>query len=706
MTNDRRPGIGPLCVVAVFIAATVRSPGVEVQMWTHRSAADFETGQLQDVVAASTDSVQLSRRMRPLADLGVGHVWAMASEPDGRLVVATGSPGYVLRVSSDGEIEKLYEAKDEQIFALAVGDDRTVYFGSSPSGDVFRMRPNAEPEKLFETQETYIWALGVDREGALLAATGTRGRLYRIALEGSGDVHFQSKQKHLLSLAVGQDGACYVGTSNDGLVYRVDPNGRGFVLYDAPQADVHALNLDGRGVLYAGTGTPERPNLPANASRRLMPPVWTWFATFPAALTYLGPLAPVPDAAPTAPPAPSTRGPLRLGGAASGENSVYQIGPDGVVDEVFREKSLILCLASQAEHLLVGTGQEGRLFLVHPKSGERQSLARLGSGQVQCMVSQPDGAVVLGTGTPGKLWVVEPRYSPMGTMVSEVFDAKLQSRWGKSLANVQAPDGAAVSIEFRSGNVRQPDDTWSAWSGDSSALPPSRFLQYRATLKTARADATPSLNSITVYYATVNRPPLLESLEIPNLAAAPVTTAGEKIEIRWKAADPNGDPLIYDLDVQKEGWPDWVSIAREVKVGEFRWDPQSMPSGVYRIRVTASDSLANRREDALSTSRESEPFVLDRDPPAVAIRSVGRLDRRFEVVAVAKDDQTRLTAAAYSVDAQNWKPIFPDDGLFDSTEEAVSFQTDELPPGSYLLLVRFRDSAGHFGVADVVLNVD
>jgi hypothetical protein len=706
MTSDRPHASRRLCVVAILAAATVPSSGAEVQTWTHRSAADFETGQLQDVVAASTDSIQLSRRMRLLADLGVGHVWAMASEPDGRLVVATGSPGYVLRVSTEGEIEKLYEAKDEQIFALTVGDDRTVYFGSSPSGDVFRIRPNADPEKLFETQETYVWALGMDRDGALLAATGTRGRLYRIALEGAGNLHFQSKQKHLLSLAVGDDGACYVGTSNDGLVYRVDPNGRGFVLYDAPQADVHALTLDGQGVLYAGTGTPERPNLPANASKRRIFPFWTWSQAPQAAVLYLGPLAPVPDAAPSGAAAPSTRGPLRLGGAAGGENSVYQIAPDGVVDEIFREKSLILCLASQADHLLVGTGQEGRLFLVHPKSGERQSLARLGSGQVQCMVSRPDGAVVLGTGTPGKLWVVEPHYSPKGAVVSEVFDAKLQSRWGKNMANVEAPEGASVSIEFRAGNVRQPDDTWSPWSSDSSALPPSRFLQYRATLETSRADATPALYSLTVYYATVNRPPILETLEIPNLAASPVTTAGGKIEIRWKAADPNGDPLIFDLDVRKEGWPDWISIAREVQVGEFQWDPQSMPSGVYRLRITASDALANRRQDALSTSRESEPFVLDRDPPVVSIRSAERVGRRFEVVAFAKDDQTRLAAAAFSVDARNWKPIFPDDGLFDSAEETVSFQTDELPPGAYLLLVRFRDSAGHFGVADAVLNVD
>lgn len=700
----RRPGSVVTCLFAV---STLIGPAdaVEVQTWTHRTAADFESGQMDRVVVTSTHQVRLARQMNSLADPGVAHVWAMARLPDGNFVAATGSPGRVVRIAPTGEIETLHESKDEQIFALAVGQDGTIYFGTSPGGDVYKMARDGRPEVLFTTEETYIWSLALDGNSALWAATGSRGRLYRISLEGEGGVHFQTKQKHLLSLAAGENGAAYVGTSNDGLIFRVDADGSGFVLHDAPQADVQALLLDRSGRLYAGTGTPERPNLPAPTSLRQFPPFGVPGRSGVSLFGFLGPLAPVADAPAPPPTSSRPREPFRAGLPAAGENSVYRIARDGQVDEILREKALVLSLGFQGDCLLIGTGQEGRLFLVDPKSLERQTLAHLDSGQIQSMVAQPDGSVVVGTGTPGRTWTVENRYAPRGVLVSEVFDAKMQTRWGKSTYQADVPDNTRLSVEYRAGNVKDTDDTWSSWTRDSSTLPLSRFLQYRAVLDTRDGASTPSLSGLTLYYATVNRPPVIESIEVPDLASSPISDASGKLTIRWKANDPNGDELQYDLDVKKDGWPEWVSAARNVTAQEFAWDPASMPSGSYRFRVTANDGRANRQGEALSATRQSDPFVLDRDPPQVTISAVRPLSPRFEIVASAKDGQTRLTAASYSLDGAAWTPLFPDDGLFDSTEETVTFQTEPLASGSYLLLVRFRDSAGRIGVADTVLRV-
>lgn len=695
-------------VIAMAIVLTghisERASAVEVQTWTHKTAADFETCQQDRVVVTSTDQVRLARQMNSLADPGVAHVWAIARLPDGNFVAATGSPGRVVRIAPTGEIETLHESKDEQIFALAVGSDGTIYFGTSPGGEIYKKARNEEPQVLFTTEETYIWSLELDGDSALWAATGTSGRLYRISLEGDGVVHFQAKQKHLLSLAAGPNGTAYIGTSNDGLIYRVDAEGSGFVLYDAPQADVQALLTDSMGNLYAGTGTPERPNLPSPTSSLRAPPIFPGTIGM-ALLGYLGPLAPVADAPTPDSSSAKPRDPFRPGAVGAGENSVYRIGPDGNVDEIFREKALILSLGLQGDQLLVGTGQEGRLFLVEPKSRERQTLARLDSGQVQSMVAQPDGSVVIGTGTPGKTWIVENRHAPRGLLLSEVFDAKLQTRWGKNAFKAEIPDKTRCTMEFRAGNVKDPDDTWSSWTQDSSTLPLARFLQYRAILETSDGASSPELSATSIYYASVNRPPMIDAIETPDLASSPISDASAKITIRWKASDPNGDALEYDLDVKKEGWPEWVSAARDVTSEDFQWDPTSMPSGVYRFRVTANDARANRQGEALSVSRESETFVLDRDPPQVTISAVRSLSPRFEIVASGKDGQTRLTTAAYSLDGAKWTPLFPDDGLFDTNEESLKFQTEPLASGSYLLLVRFRDSAGRIGVADTVLSV-
>jgi hypothetical protein len=690
-------------VLLASIQATV--VGVEVQTWTHDTQTDFEPAMLDGVVVSSDGSVELGRQLSALANLEVGHVWSMARQPDGAILAGTGSPGRVIRILADGQVQSLHESRDQQIFALAVAPDGSIYYGSSPSGEVFRYSPAGEVSAVFETEETYIWGLTIDAAGTLLVATGPKGRLYRVDAQGKGEIFFEAKQQHLLSMVRGKDGSVYLGTSTDGLIYRVDAEGKGFVLYDAPQADVQTLLLDDAGNLYAGTGTPDRPNFPM-PSARLWSPTRA-IAGLTLSAFFAPPLVPVADnPAPAPAPGPAPRSAPRSNVAGAGENSVFRIAVDGQVDEVFREKCLVLSLGLQEGRLLIGTGLEGRLYAVDPQTRIRQSLARLASGQVQAMLALPDGGIVLGTGTPGQLWRVDPRYAAKGVMESVVLDAKLQARWGQGSSSAQIPPGSRLLLEYRSGNVEKPDETWSAWSTDARTLPLSRFLQYRATIESTEGRESPKLRSHSLYYSTLNKPPLIDTVDVPQLARAPIADGANKIEIKWSASDPNGDRLVYDLEVRKEDWPDWVSIAKEVSETSFKWDPAAFPSGTYRFRVSASDAPSNRQGEKTSSVKESEPFALDRESPAVTIVSVKQIGRKLEIGTVGKDDQTRLVAAGYSLDGIDWWPLFPDDGLFDASEEGITFQTGELPPNTYLVLVRYRDSAGHSGVADKVVRVE
>src|SRR5207248_3279456 len=114
---------------------------------------------------------------------------------------------------------------------------------------------------------------------------------------------------------------------------------------------------------------------------------------------------------------------------SSGENSVYRIAPDGTVREVFREKGLVLSLMKQGSRLYVGTGMDGQLFEVDENTRERTEVARLDHGQILRLCRRHDGSVVIGTGDPGKLYLLEDKFSAKGTIVSEVFDAHIISKW-------------------------------------------------------------------------------------------------------------------------------------------------------------------------------------------------------------------------------------------------------------------------------------
>ena len=61
------------------------------------------------------------------------------------------------------------------------------------------------------------------------------------------------------------------------------------------------------------------------------------------------------------------------------------------------------------------------------------------------------------------------------------------------------PDGTAIRFEMRSGSTPGFDPRhWSPWTTDRKVASPGRFVQWRATLSTTSADATPGLESVSV----------------------------------------------------------------------------------------------------------------------------------------------------------------------------------------------------------------
>src|SRR5262249_37153042 len=154
----------------------------------------------------------------------------------------------------------------------------------------------------------------------------------------------------------------------------------------------------------------------------------------------------------------------------------------------------MLCLLRQNGKMLIGTGMQGQLFEIDESTKERSELARLDHGQIHCLCKRGDGSIVLGTGDPGKLYVLGAKHAVKGTVISDVLDAKIISKWGSLRWKADAPAGTSVTVAVRSGNVAEPDDTWSDWSAEQDdpeqakvTAPAARFLQYRVTLATENA---------------------------------------------------------------------------------------------------------------------------------------------------------------------------------------------------------------------------
>ena len=61
--------------------------------------------------------------------------------------------------------------------------------------------------------------------------------------------------------------------------------------------------------------------------------------------------------------------------------------------------------------------------------------------------------------------------------------------------------------------------------------------------------------------------------------------------------------------------------------------------------------------------------------------------------------------ADYAVDGGAWTPIFPDDELFDSTEEKITLRIPDLKRGAHLVMVRATDAAGNVGTGDALVEL-
>ena len=69
----------------------------------------------------------------------------------------------------------------------------------------------------------------------------------------------------------------------------------------------------------------------------------------------------------------------------------------------------------------------------------------------------------------------------------------------------------------------------------------------------------------------------------------------KKLKFKWTATDANEDELTYSLYVRKEGWKSWVQLEEDLTKTEYEWDTTTTPSGVYQLKVVASDRRTIRR---------------------------------------------------------------------------------------------------------------
>ena len=88
------------------------------------------------------------------------------------------------------------------------------------------------------------------------------------------------------------------------------------------------------------------------------------------------------------------------------------------------------------------------------------------------------------------------------------------------------------------------------------------------------------------------------------------------IGVRWAVNDPNGDNLVFTIEIRGVQERDWKLLRDKVKERSYSWESNTFPDGEYIVRITASDAPDNPPDQALTASIETERFVIDNTAPA------------------------------------------------------------------------------------------
>ena len=539
MLKPLRPIILCSLLVATGFAQNTRT-------WQQSKYDEFEKGTAHGVAISSEGELTLAPSFTALYTTPSTYLWDVASDAQGNVYAAAGSPARVYKLTPDGKAHIIFAPQELEVQAIVVDNSGAIYAATSPDGKVYKLvhggpapgktpegshttaevaaaqegakpdekaRPSVEVDPsysasvYFDPKTKYIWALALDREGQLYLGTGDRGEIYRVDRSGNGSLFFKSDEAQIRALGFDNAGNLIAGTDGSGLLYRISPAGQGFVLYSAPKKEITALAVDKQGNIYAA-GAGEKRGTSAPAGPSLAPP--TVVVISPATAGAPSPTSPSAGPAPSPIPLISTV----LSASTMGGSEIYRLSPDSSPKTIWSShEDLVYALAFDREgRLLAGTGNRGRIFVI--AGSQYTDLAEASASQVTAFAPAPKGGLYAATSNLGKVFVLGPNAVSEGSYESDVFDAKNFSKWGR----VEVRGSGNFQLFARSGNVDNPDRNWSEWKLIDIQkdlpidAPAARFVQWKAVLKPGTP--MPAVDSVLINYLPKNVAPVVDNVTV------------------------------------------------------------------------------------------------------------------------------------------------------------------------------------------------
>ena len=723
--------LGGLVGTAIGAALVVSDTHVARAVGTRTFELDTESklggGEQKGTAITSLGEVEAGWTTTHAAITKGTSTWSALARPDGSVLVGVGPEARVIRIDAQGKESIVAEMPGAlAVTALVEGPGGKIYAATLPEGEIFVVdekgavgtNPSAgaapKPKAWTKLPSDHVWALAFDKKrNELFAGTGPDGKIYRVDAAGKSQLFHTVDDTQVVSLAIAPSGTLYAGTSSKGLLIAISAPGKSQVVEDFSMHEVKAIVFGGASATGGGVTVPVNP--PEKKGAAVKPTTTKGEATGDTLFCIVNEYASAPE--PSKKGAPSTKQPgaaYDAPKAGKGKGELWKItalaadGSNGKPEKLMDEKSTTLfSLAvdptpkTPGPVVYVGTANEGRVVGVDDQH-VTSTVAKVDtSRQIGAIYVAPGGGKGswFAAGDAAALYRVTAVGGADATWTSKALDAGLKARFGKLTWHASGP----LELETRSGATEKPDDSWSNWSTPLTApgkvtSPAARYVQIRARWKGQAS----ILRNVTLAFVTDNLRAVVMDVSVPSKGAlssgivasgTDVPTKSTSIKLTWKVDNPDSDALRYRLWYRKEESTIWRPITKDddpLTATEYSWSTEALAEGWYRVRVEASDEIANPIGTSLKHALDSAPFAVDNTPPVIKGLSLNAGKLQGEVL----DGVGPIARLEIEIDGKGpWKPITSADGILDDAGEKIDVALGL--NGSHVVALRAYDAAGN-----------
>jgi hypothetical protein len=741
----------------LLTAAAQRADAVQTRVIRDDSYRLLADGQLEGMTLTSDGYLEPGYRRIADGDSGAELVWDAVRDARG-IVCATGHRGRLVRVLDNGTSRTLATLPEPELTAMLAMPGGSTLVAAAPGGRVYRLADDDTLTTCAQLNVSIVWRMALDGAGRVWAVTGPEGRLMRMTpgKDGSMEVAeaFAFRSANLLDLwideagAMGVKGAIYVAGQNPGWLYRFLPEqNKAEVVYNASADEIRALLPQEQGLILA-LNTERAPS--SNALNLTMRMAGGGRMSMNESR----------DGA-EAPPSPGLSDRQLNEAFAPGKPQPNQGSPRSEIVRLERsgfartlwtspERPIHSLAASPNGRVLAAAGEQGRVFEAGA-DGAFSVVCDVKENYVVRLAPFAEG-YLLTTARNGHVFSLGRERAETAVYLSRALDAGAQARWGEFYLKGELGQGSQATIAFRTGNDGDIDsDYWGAWSAerkigvlDPVAAPETvaRYLQYRLTLKQDAGAPPARLDYTEAYYQEPNGAPVVEQIVAvsgrpgparsgegaPSAPGAPAggapggaptpldgpSTATDRdphsnamtLNLMWKASDPNGDQLLFELYYRAQDEQGWKLIDDEIAAPKMALSVAGVADGRYRFLAVATDKQSNPQGQGLRGEKISDEILIDNTPPRIENVSVKVQGHVATIRAEAIDELSLLSTFKADIDNGDTYPLLPADGLLDQPRESFEWRTEELTPGEHVATFAVTDRQGNTAVQKAVFTVD